>query len=449
MRIYLEVMDMKKITILFLAMFFVLSFIPGALGVISTGYKHSYDYYAVTYDGEGDAIVSARLTVKNTYETESIDKLILEFPKAITIYDVVQEYQGGGCLRYRDEQICEIYSGSICQAYTTRRVCDYWSPSGSQFTRVKRENISEELLSDATLITIVLPEKIAPNNENTIVISYKVNNYAKRGILGYGFDFASVIDNNAALVENVRVAVNVQEGLYLKGGESEVNYKPDVSLLGMQKSVAESGAAMDVASYREYSSVISTASGFVKTASYLDPGESFHVKGYYSKSQFSLYLPRIIGWLAVIGAVVFIIIVVTKKALRFAESKAELPSKKGAKKTETQQIQPEQKYFLAIFIGFVTAFILSILTVIGVVLLNLIARNYYFRYGEALLIPIIILVLAAIWLIGLFGPGLYIGQKYGALPGLLTFVSTVIFLLVFAIIYVTFISLIGHPPIYY
>ena len=69
---------MRK-TLPILIVFALLILMPNASALISKGYTHSYDYYTVSYDGEGDAIVRAKLNINNNGEN-NIEELALEFP---------------------------------------------------------------------------------------------------------------------------------------------------------------------------------------------------------------------------------------------------------------------------------------------------------------------------------------------------------------------------------
>ena len=43
----------------------------------------------------------------------------------------------------------------------------------------------------------------------------------------FSFTFKTIIDSNAKLIDNVRVAVNVDPNYYLKGASAEVDYRED------------------------------------------------------------------------------------------------------------------------------------------------------------------------------------------------------------------------------
>ncbi|MFH0874530.1 MAG: hypothetical protein V1859_01215 [archaeon] len=136
---------MKKIILLLIITIFLVQL---ASATIVSGYKHTFDYYAVTFDGEGDAIVSAQLNIENT-QKEPIKSLTLEFPKRIILYDAVFQSDG-----------------RICKVYSEGKQCD-------NYLRFDESRIKEQVLSDVTAVTFYLPNEITEGNRAKLILSYK------------------------------------------------------------------------------------------------------------------------------------------------------------------------------------------------------------------------------------------------------------------------------------
>ncbi|MCF7862068.1 hypothetical protein K9M79_07560 [Candidatus Woesearchaeota archaeon] len=408
----------------YVALMLILVMMPFSNAIISSGYKHSSDYYAVTFDGEGDAIVSAQLNIRNTM-SEPLYSITLEFPKRIIIYDVAQESYGRTCKSYTDQTTCEIWDGSICKKYSNSRVCDYYYDYGHSYTRVNASSMEETILSESTGITINLPTAIEPEQSSTLVISYKIDKYAK-SFINYNFDFETIIDNNAAVIENVRVSVNVVDGLYMSGVESEVEHRDTFNLAGMQEAVASK--SMDSAVYKEYSSVITRASGLVKTSSFLDASESFHVKGSYSKSWWLLNFWKIILFVGLFIAVIWLSMRLIKKAAhKFSERKPAKEIKKTAQKKDISHPIME-----SVLVGFASAFLTVLSTIVAMVMMEIIDDVFY-NMGM-LLGPLVLILIIAMDGFLLFVPPVIVGKRHETIHGLFTFGCTIMFLFVFIII---------------
>lgn len=385
-----------------LALVVITLMLPSAFAAISTGYRHTNDYYAVTYDGEGDAIVSANLNIRNTQD-KTIDVLTFELPRDIVIYEVAQ--QGSGCLQYLQEPLCDQWDNGYCISYMTQERCASWG-SGS-YERIDTEYLDEETLSDRTLLKITLPYEIEPDETAGIIISYKVNRDAWR-FINYHFDFETIVDNNAALIENVRVSVDVQPGLHLRGKDAEVEYRQE--LFGMQKAASEQ--SLDSAQYSRYTSVIRQSRGFVRTSSNLDAGESFHVKGGYGKSRLALYAGTVFWWIAgILGTILLVVNVLKRK--RQGEGKRSVYREQSRLRTVV----------ISIATGFGAAVVLAIVSVLGIILLQVLAKVYYHDF-QLLVMPLAILILLASALFLLFWPAIYIGRRYDVVDGFITFGAT-------------------------
>ncbi len=243
------------------------SFVNANSGVFpSDSYIHRADYYAVSFDGEGDAIVRAKLVIENTSE-KPIKELYLQMPENTKIYYIVQEMPDFNKLKF-----------------TTERLADY------------------------LIVKVQLANEIKEGEQAKVVLIYKIPNLAKRDLLGnFNFEFKTLVDRKAILTEKVRVAINVQPEFYLKGAQSKVNYKPDFF---SEAKAMEIGKALPY--YKRYYD-IEYAKGLVKEAYSLDQFESFSVRGSYSENLIALYLSEILLSIVIIGGIIVLVIHAVKR----------------------------------------------------------------------------------------------------------------------------------------
>jgi hypothetical protein len=406
-------------------------------------------YYSVMFDEEGEAIVSLMLTFRNA-EDSQISSLNLEIPgSSVTLIGVAQEttgYETQTCLSWATE--CTEYgSGQSCVQYDYNGNCvSYERPclKMGQVCRSYRQNYNYQpsyqkievqpvRLSHSVSLPITLITPVSPQGQTNLIVMYKVEDYAKNFLGAYNFNFETV--KTAYSSNNVRVAVNVQEGLNLKGTQAKVNYLSNFA--GMSKALESTQLSSDMRKEMySYTRTIQYANGLVKTATYLDPLESFSVKGAYSRSWIRLYIDTILIVGVIIFGVIAFMIYGTKKLFKYAQP---IESKKQA---ETKH------YFLVPFlIGLFTAIIVTLLW--GAAILVMYIAGSAFGYGSGIFGFLVILFAILITLALLIGAPIYAGSKYGAATGVFTVISVLGWLFLFSIIIVLVLSVFNRPIVYY
>jgi hypothetical protein len=381
---------MKK-TILFCLAFFLLVF-PCLPARIATSYKHMSDSYAVTFDGEGDAIVSASLQIQNTQDTAAITILHLKIPGRMTLFDATLESQGNS-------------------------------------EKIMKHRLLESEYEAYTILDVYLPHVIKPKEQSTLVLTYKISNYAKKNLLSvYEFNFETIVDNNTDVIDSVRVAVNVIPDLYLQGRSSEVEYRSDTNLAALQKAVVQEAAVPAVYNGR-YSRAIQQSDGYIKTSSYLDPDESFHVTGKYAKSEFMLYA----GWIFIILPLIFAILLA-----RFMLAKKKPKLIKAKNVLESVKIRPNIFYSkIPIITGLISAAGLTGLFFISKFFVDFIDNKL--GYDNEFLAIMLVILVAFLNIVILFGPPIYIGIRYKKfLAGMIAFSTTIVALILIIVIIVLF-----------
>ena len=219
---------------------------------------HSGDYYSVSFDGEGDAIVKAKLNIENLSK-ESVYDLRLEFPERTTIFKIVQDNAG------------------------------------------EPLDFETEFGSEQSIVTVQLENPLEPNSQTALTLLYRSAEVAEKDFLGnLNFDFKTIVNRQAVLTEKARVSVSMQPGFFLKGAMPEIDYKPDF----VAESFTMKAASMPAEEFSRYYDNIEGSRGQAVYEGYnLDALESFHVKGAYNWNAWALLANELL----VIAAILLVI----------------------------------------------------------------------------------------------------------------------------------------------
>jgi len=360
-------------------------------------------YYYVVFDGEGEASTVARFDIQNI---DNISDLQFELPgENIRIISVLQEW-------YSYQERCTYYKPQICDE---NGVCTQPCAQYQKYKvyPAKYENIDfdKEILSDSVTINFDVPHQ--DQETVTILIYYKTESYVNQNGGIFKYDFETI--TNEFDTSQVRVSIDVAEDLYIKGIESEIEYRDNVL-----EANADGVAALA-------SRVSSVYAGYIETASGLDPYESFHVTGKYAKSWWAMN-----GWKPILGIFLGLLALA---GLGF-----------GLYRLSRRRLG----FSISLGIGSGTLLALSW---IGVA--------YILQYGSSIfgyrsVFPTFLVLLTILWSVLLFvGPAVLVGWKKGVNYGIYTLVATVIsaFVFVFAalIVYIIVLMIVGtgYYPVYY
>ncbi|MBU0980775.1 MAG: hypothetical protein KJ709_08280 [Nanoarchaeota archaeon] len=392
-------------------------------------------YYSVVFDGEGEAIVTLRLMIQNTEETD-IGRVNVELPgEFITFFGVMQETSGydketcqewtSGCVEYGQGQTCVEYDfegecvkyerpclneGQVCSRYSTTRVNE------NVFRKI---DVVPEQYSDSIVIPIELLSPIKSNGQTNILMMYKAEGFVDStvGLHKFAFETAKL----QYMTSNMRVAVNVQDGLRLKGTSARVNYEPSFGMFSKVME-AESLTADQARSVYSYSNNIMYQSGYVKTATYLDPHESFTVKGKYARSWGRLYLGSIVLWTLVGAAMIAFLVYGSRKIM-------------GAHKGKVVSHSEKNRFIVPFLGGLFTAIIVALIWVVSIVIIYTISKAFGTPFFGLILVLFTIMITLAV----MIGAPIFIGSKFGPATGVFIMLSMLGWLFLFSvIIFVTY-----------
>lgn len=368
-------------------------------------------YYTVVFDEEKEATVLAKLEFQNT-DKNLMRNVVLEFPEQVQIINAVQEIRVP-----RDK-----YGG--------------WN------YEYKTININRLLSS----YNFNLDQPIEEQESATIIIYYKARGHVDKNLGVYEFNFETIKSDYH--INNVQVAINVQDELHLKDVEGDVNYVDNFFPTG--KMYGET-MAMEMSSY---SGRIGHYGGITKHASGLDPFESFSVSGEYAKSKF--WLNRW-AWLTglVISSVILLSLVYMVRSLfrsnrrtvsrediddrRNLKDKKDLRDRKESHK-RAYEIREDRsnKHKEILLSGFISALIPMITVSLSLWLMDNLRHWMDYRSADmaGLLIGFVafIVVLASLVL-----PPIYVGKKYqDFMAGMMTVVAMIGWLILFSLLLLVF-----------
>ena len=360
-------------------------------------------FYSVVFDGEGDAIVAAKLKIQNIGK-DNLKELSIEIPgEDVRLINIMQEV-----IRFQ----------KICGAYDPKGNCSYyydqqvWPPEYYSIDK------NTEKLSKSAKVTLNLPAELKEGETGTVLLYYKTDSYVKKSLGVFNFDFETIkwiFDT-----DRIRVAVNVQQDLYLEGVKGKIEYQDNFA--AAEKALVSGVQSQDL---QQFSSQIEWQQGIVKEASGLDPYESFHAKGRYAKSWLNLNKGGI-------GVGVLITLIVLGFLYYFVYRK--IKNVKG------------NIVLKAISIGVFSGIVSIVLWIIVSFLLDWIRQFIYYQYNS-LLTLLIILIVGIISLVLIFGPALYFGFKHGFMNGIWCLGACLITLMVMGIVAIIIFSLLQQNPV--
>lgn len=418
---------MKKVLALFILSFLLLLPLGTALASdpFIFGQQHNY---TVTFRGNGEAQVLARISFTNSSESTLRN---LKFKTDDTFYEVfaLQQILGSTCSKqvYNNETKsydCQQYSEP--DYYNTSNNYNYYSNTTSQTSEYHKLKFTEKNGE----YEFALEKPVLPNEQGAIFVTYYTKDYveAKSGGL-FNFNFKSL--KAPIRISEINVAVDVDSELYMRGQKSEVNYNTALEEVGLGQASATS-AGFSNPTLDKAASQIGVAGIVKKQAKSLAPNEEFIVKGSYATSKLRLNLARGIGFL--LGFIVIVLLVyflnkfVSKgknETVKFNTSENHLEDKTGK---DTKITLSNGKYLLW---GSVSSVIIFALTYfIQYLGESRIFRNLFNDMEFMYVIGFILLLLIYVFLV--FGIPLIFASKKGWRSFLSVFItillsSTIIF----------------------
>lgn len=295
------------------------------IGGLFSGQSHFYD---VIFRGNGEAIVFAKLVVTNDEETV-MDEFSFEVPGVLpTELTIFQQILPRKCLEYN-------YSAAVyptpCIKYGPPDYFDAYYLSYDN-SRAAYRKVSFEEEPDAGY-NLTLPRPLQPSESTAFILSYAAKGYVAESLGLYKFEFETL--KVSSRIADVRVSVDVDSELFMKGKRSEVTYLPDFKAASSDLAVAENVTTESASMDKFVSNIGSYYGPIVKEAKQLAAGETLVVKGKYAASSWRLHLGLFIWLILVVIAIGLVIYFVRRHFRRKAEIASVSKTSRVGSKTVT------------------------------------------------------------------------------------------------------------------
>lgn len=415
----------KLFTILVLMISVVLSGTHQSLAVASNSMPIAIDrpstdifgqdhYYSLTLRGNGDVLVSGRLLFSNT-DSMPLSGYTLHIPSGkvndITVYQVSRN------------RICEQYDSYDYPIYdqsypnikrpTPLNCIKYQEPAYYDYLSGQNTYTKATFTYSNNKINIFLPKAINPGGNAGILIFYRAQNITKKSILGaYTYEFQTL--KVPSVIHTLQVGIAPDSDLYIKASKGRVQYNSSQHITSaIMKNDATGVSSPQLDTYHQQIGQGSV----VKSASSLQPLDSYTVKGTYADAQWKLYGNEIGIAVLVFGVLIGLLIFVVKKL------------------TKTSHLQSSRRTQSIILVGIlstVSTFCIVTYTVGVYVMIRMLQFGYY--YQSSIIISLLVFVVSSgIYLILLIGPAVWIGVTRGIAYGVSTVMLT-IFILGFVLV---------------
>ncbi len=416
---------LKKLTSLSILL---LSIFAGGYNLVSAqsellfGQKH---FYSVVFRGNDEAITYAKLVITNPGDTP-LTEFSFEIPNVEpTELAVYQMKLPQRCTQYdykASPQVCLQYSDPD---YSTGYY--YYGRYGDSTGQTEYQVI--RYTKSGNLYKLTLPTAIEPYKTSALIVSYAAKGYVKNSMGLHTFNFETI--KVPSRIEQIRVSVDVDSDLFMKGKKSSVNYAGIAAQGGTSSNApAISSVAMD--------KTVSNIGGYgalVKESKNLSPNESFNVRGEYATSWFRLYLSSILLSILIVVLIFVGIYFVSKLLKRYLEKST--PS--GENTTPPTSIQePIKSSSLFSVVNGAVSFA-SVLMVIGLTYLIqfLLESRILGSINSAVLGIVMFITVILLYVLVIFGPAIIVAIKHGWKSLLLILFAEFLWFLVFLAVYLT------------
>lgn len=384
--------------------------------------------YSVIFRGNGEAIVYARLAIPNPGDT-ALSEVMIDVPGVepteIVMY---QQKRGDMCVRY-DYSMPEYQISPPCLEYqdpdyTTANSYWYYNPSqGNEYQKIQYKK-------EGTVYRLTLPTPIKPYKTGGVIISYATKGYVdvNGGLFTFAFETLKV----PTRIQEIKVSVDVDSDLFMKGKRAEVNY-------GISSERMAAPSTAPTFKNAEMDRIVGNIGGYaplMKDAKNLAPNESFIVNGEYATSWWRLYLQQILLVIVVILAI-FVGVYFLSRFLR----RKLPPSSAQNTETPTPPTTGHTSNMTALInLTSVGAGFLSAVGTIGLTyLLRFISESQLLRgiYDE-MFIVVAMFAIGLLYLFIVLGPAVLLAIRHGWKALIVVLVAEFLWFLLFLIVYLVF-----------
>lgn len=420
-------------------------------GNVRSGFFGQEHKYSVTLRGNGDASVIGRFSFTNQTE-KPLSDFVLRVPAGIVIeqlsaYQLVRER---ACVRYSTYPIPEpsyypvpyypdypqsptLYDDRFMPPSPRTQMCleyqqpDYYSDYWNGGTKYHKAPITAAI----DTLTISLPEPVEVNKEGSVVLYFRSPSYTDAAWFGgraYSFETLGVDDR----ISYVTVGVSADQDQRIRGGDSSVFYTEPAQVF--DAAMPAYGGMMTNTKLDTYLQQVGYGQ-VTKSASDLQPLDSFTVRGTYAESIFGLYGKEM--FFAVAGLLLFIVGVYVLGKFLYRRFVAPPVVEGGLAHVGVSE--HGRDIALVAGVSFITAFGVG---VIGAIFIGVMwFFGGYIPYEFQIFVGIVGGLGSLFVIVILAAPSIIFGIKKGAGYGIATFLATVVWLLLFSFAVLIFSSI--------
>lgn len=407
-------------------------------------------FYSVVLRGNGEAVVTMKANFSND-TSEDLSQLTFIIPGAdaqeVVAYQVIRDKQ---CARWRSSVLerTTLDTQATGDEALRRRDpnCLEWKdPNYFEYFYGNNQYIKSEVSTKGEAVTVTLPTSIEPTKTGSIVLYYRGMGYAhKTWAGGYTFKFETAKVNTA--IKNMQIGMSTDPDWIMSGVDSSIDYGANAKLtLDAAIAPQETGGRANAQFDQIYQQI--GYGSLVKSASDLQPNESYTVTGAYAKDSLQLYATNI-----VVGTIIVLLfIAVIISALGITLRRMKQASTSGKKLAVTPR-----DFVVALATGFGSAILMVVYTIFLLVALYLLSSRagYYGNFFDIapFIVIALMLVSAAIYLFLFIVPAIVIGAKRGLWTGVITSLVTIIWLVIFLVIGIggyLLVSIVNPPQGYF
>ncbi len=360
------------------------------------GQKHEYK---VVLRGDGRAIVVGKMTVPNMGDgvlaNMSVD-LGIRDAVSMSAYQVLVEQE---CSKYT-------VAGDIrtCTKYKDIASRDITNAPYEKVTIMKSGSKA------GTTYALSLPRPVEPGMTAIILLAYSSQEYTSErlGLFSYSFSTPTVEEN----IESMTVTVQTDSDAYIQGEGSVVQYSNDLPelLSSGDDSLSADFALTTMTSQR--------GNTIRQTATNLFAGETFTVTGRYSAYWCRMHVGAIGATLLILGVFIAYVVLQKKRA-----QKGNTPSALHALRIPVQVTPLMNGFFTAVLLNIWTAMVTY-----GLASSFIFGRVSGLEGGIAM--AMIGMIVVMVYVLCGFGPAVLLGSKKGWKAGVMTFVATIVWLII-------------------
>lgn len=359
--------------------------------LILGGQKHEYK---VVLRGDGRAIVVGKMTIPNT-GTDPLTSVRV----ALSVTDATQM----SAYQVVVDQGCSKTDTSSGMPVCTK----YKDISSKDITNSPYEKMSiadDTDSGDGYLLS--LPHSIAPGASAVVLFAYSSKQYTSESFGLYAYTFATpTVDER---IESMSVTVQTDSDLFIDGEGTAIQYDDDLP----SDTFAD---ATGLSAESAMTTIVSKRGNTVReTATDLFPGESYTVTGRYSEFWWRLSLGRILFGVLIAALVIGFGIWRLRKATK--ASAMSVKQRVHAILSGTPLVS-----------GFFAALLIGVWTYAS---MNIVSMQFLRHAKSPLVIALIGLVVAMTYLLVGIGPSVAFGAKKGWKAGVMTFVATIVWLII-------------------